>query len=72
MALIACPECGKQVSELAVACPNCGFGVREYTESITDNRDMSWICPKCGHIDFKGGTCKYCNITLQKNKCLDE
>ena len=24
MALIKCPECGKEVSENAVACPNCG------------------------------------------------
>lgn len=25
MAMITCPECGKQVSELAESCPNCGF-----------------------------------------------
>lgn len=25
MAMITCPECGKQVSEMAEACPNCGF-----------------------------------------------
>lgn len=24
MALISCPECGKEISENAVACPNCG------------------------------------------------
>lgn len=24
MALITCPECGKQVSDKATACPNCG------------------------------------------------
>jgi len=24
MALIQCPECGKQVSDLAMACPGCG------------------------------------------------
>ncbi len=29
MALINCPECGKQVSTSAVACPNCGFPVAE-------------------------------------------
>ncbi len=27
MALINCPECGKQVSTSAQACPNCGFPV---------------------------------------------
>jgi len=27
VALIECPECGEQVSTLAVACPHCGFPV---------------------------------------------
>jgi membrane protein YdbS with pleckstrin-like domain len=27
MALISCPECGKQVSSQAASCPNCGFGL---------------------------------------------
>lgn len=25
MALVDCPECGKQVSTLAASCPHCGF-----------------------------------------------
>lgn len=25
MALVDCPECGRQVSTLAAACPHCGF-----------------------------------------------
>lgn len=25
MALISCPECGKQVSDSASSCPNCGY-----------------------------------------------
>ena len=29
MALINCPECGKQVSTAAQACPSCGFPVAE-------------------------------------------
>ena len=29
MALVNCPECGKQVSTAAAACPNCGFPVAE-------------------------------------------
>lgn len=32
MALIKCPECGKEVSDKAAACPNCGLGIREYIE----------------------------------------
>jgi hypothetical protein len=30
MALIDCPECGKQVSTAAKACPNCGYPVAEH------------------------------------------
>jgi membrane protein YdbS with pleckstrin-like domain len=29
MALINCPECGKQISTSAAACPNCGFPLAE-------------------------------------------
>lgn len=32
MALITCPECGKDVSDSAVACPNCGFGIAALKE----------------------------------------
>ena len=36
MALINCPECGKEISDKAPACPNCGFAGKQD------------ICPKCG------------------------
>ena len=29
MALIACPECGKEVSTEAAACPGCGYPLAE-------------------------------------------
>ena len=32
MALIKCPECGKQMSDMASSCPNCG-----YTKNINQN-----------------------------------
>ena len=28
MALIKCPECGKEISDKATACPNCGAPVQ--------------------------------------------
>lgn len=27
MALIACPECTRQISEKAIACPSCGYPI---------------------------------------------
>lgn len=34
MALIKCPECGKEVSDKANVCLNCGYSIREYVENI--------------------------------------
>lgn len=34
MALIKCPECGKEVSDSAIACPSCGFPVKDCTYDI--------------------------------------
>ena len=32
MAIINCPECGKEVSEKAESCPNCGYSIIKYFE----------------------------------------
>lgn len=41
MALINCPECGKQVSDVASSCPNCGYPISKKTNntisSVTKN-----------------------------------
>ena len=39
MALIKCPECGKEISERANVCPNCGFPIKEYLENEQKKRD---------------------------------
>jgi endogenous inhibitor of DNA gyrase (YacG/DUF329 family) len=51
MALINCPECGKQVSTAAQACPNCGFPVAEKAQvsdadSYTDEL-LAEVRPSC-------------------------
>jgi len=49
VALVDCPECGKQVSTLAVACPHCGFPrCRESAESPAPRREPGpsrWMDP---------------------------
>lgn len=35
MALISCPECGKQISTKAISCPNCGWVVEKSEKNIT-------------------------------------
>lgn len=34
MAIIKCPECGKDVSNKAKTCPNCGFAVSHATNDL--------------------------------------
>ena len=32
MALIKCPECGKEISDKASSCPSCGYPIYNATE----------------------------------------
>ena len=32
MALIKCPECGRDVSDSAITCPNCGYPLKQNQE----------------------------------------
>ena len=45
MALIVCPECGREVSDKAKACPHCGCPVK--TQDTYLNEDKPKICPRC-------------------------
>ena len=53
MALIKCPECGKEISNKATACPNCGNPMNQQTQ-----QEEYLCCPKCGsrelHAEHKG------------------
>lgn len=41
MALITCPECGKEnVSSLAVSCPDCGFPIKDYYDKIKAEKEQ--------------------------------
>lgn len=38
MALIQCPDCGKEVSDSARQCPNCGYPLKSISKTISTNR----------------------------------
>lgn len=38
MALIKCPECGKEISDKAISCPNCGYPVSQKQEKVLHNQ----------------------------------
>ncbi len=43
MALIKCPECGKDVSEKATACPGCGAPPLGSSGRASDDRDNTSV-----------------------------
>ena len=43
MALIKCPECGKDISDKAKACIHCGFPIDEYISSLKQKHDVCLI-----------------------------
>lgn len=45
MSLITCPECGKQISDMAEVCPNCGISKKDIL--IMSDKNYIVICPKC-------------------------
>jgi len=62
MALISCPECGKEISDKAVACPHCGNPMNPQSQQIQQivqpQQEEYLCCPKCGsrelHAEHKG------------------
>lgn len=40
MALINCPECGKEVSDTAPRCPNCGHIINKKEANKTENSSV--------------------------------
>lgn len=47
MALLACPECGREVSSRAPACPGCGFPLA----SISSAKRDEYACGRCHMAD---------------------
>lgn len=59
MALISCPECGKEISDKAYACPHCGNPMNPQPQQIQQPQPEEYLCcPKCGsrelHAEHKG------------------
>lgn len=50
MALIKCPECGAEISDLATTCPKCGAPIAQSKDKLSSNLDevdtildMPWL-----------------------------
>lgn len=76
MALIQCPECGREVSDKAKACPGCGYPIAELFVNVDAAKsdpavdeckieNTQNICPKCGHINEEDALfCEKCSYRL--------
>ena len=68
MALIKCPECGKEISDAAVKCPNCGYPVKaEQKKKEKENKTQKLVeCPECHNmVESQYKTCPCCGYTLK-------
>ena len=62
MAIIKCPECGKQISDKAPTCPNCGVQI---AGKLT-------LCANCGNIYFEEDKiCTVCHHPAKHNRKSD-
>ena len=43
MALIKCPECGREISDKAASCPNCGFPINTGNSNQTGNVTRTFV-----------------------------
>ena len=66
MALIKCPECGKEISDKAVVCPQCGKTVICADSAPEEAKPM--ICEECGaEIPEGAAACPNCGNPVSSN-----
>lgn len=64
MALITCPECGKQISDKAASCPGCGCPASEFA-GFEETEKEDAICPFCGEeLVIEDGYCAVCGMRI--------
>ena len=80
MALIKCPECGKEISDKAHSCPKCGCPIAEEKTEKKDKGGIKLVaakCPSCGanievDKDSNKTKCKYCESTILVDEAIEK
>lgn len=76
MALIKCPECGREVSDKAEACIHCGYPLSDKDRislNMIPEFNYSTPCPICSNTNYeyddKTGyiSCKQCGCVVKEN-----
>ncbi len=67
MAIIKCPECGRQISDKAPACPNCGVEIAGKITKCTQCGEIYFreqhFCPNCHHAAPAGTPASTTGVT---------
>ena len=68
MALINCPQCGKEISDKASFCPQCGFELTNAnSEKNEDDNLKVLVCEECGkEISEDENFCPNCGCPITK------
>lgn len=65
MALISCPNCGKEISDKAIKCPQCGYMLNEPTIDKQQNN----VCEECGTVfPLESTSCPNCGCPVAQPK----
>lgn len=77
MALINCPECGRQISNQAEKCPSCGFPISRMNQQpnyaqIQEQSVQMQTCPQCGLVHpVSQSICPRCGAMTRYEKGID-
>ena len=67
MAMISCPNCGKQISDRAKACPGCGYVLHKKEEAV-EEQPKKIFCEECGtEITPDMEVCPNCGCPIEKS-----
>ena len=61
MALIPCPECGREISDRAATCPNCGVSVPDLLKEQQIEKELAFINSIDYEVDGDNTKCKACS-----------
>lgn len=72
MAMISCPECGREISDQAATCPHCGTPIKKTDKKFCQHCGESIdkdcvVCPKCGKQVGEVGNGSDKNIIINNN-----
>lgn len=72
MAIIKCPECGRQISDKAPVCPNCGVEIAGKIIKCPQCGEIYFrdqeMCPNCHHMTRTSGQVGYGDTTSAPSK----